>query len=53
MRQDRTNFNVEMVQRRYGQRSPNYNQVFHSFFNDDVEALFEDDFEEFSLADHI
>ena len=47
MRRERTNYNVEMVQRRFGQSTPNFQQVFHSFFDDDVQESFESGFEVF------
>jgi hypothetical protein len=54
IRKERTDFNVEMIQRRFGgnsARSPNYNQVFHSFFSDEVD--FESNFESFNMEDHV
>ena len=43
-----------MVQRRFGGnsvRAPNYNQVFHSYFSDEID--FESDFEVFNMEDHV
>lgn len=53
MRKERTNYNVEMVQRRFGQSTPNFQQVFHSFFDDDVQESFESGFEVFNMDDHM
>ena len=53
MRRERTNYNVEMVQRRFGQSTPNFQQVFHSFFDDDVQESFESGFEVFNMDDHM
>ena len=53
MRRERTSYNVEMVQRRFGQSTPNFQQVFHSFFEDDVQESFESGFEVFNMDDHM
>ena len=53
MRKERTKYNVEMVQRRFGQSTPNFQQVFHSFFEDDVQESFESGFEVFNMDDHM